>query len=326
MNRLETRYLGLLLKSPIIVSSSPFTANLENIKKAEAAGAGAVVVKSIFEEQILSEIVSVDSYADYPEAADYLKSYIMENSLGLYLELIQAAKHECRIPIIASINCTAKGDWINFARVMENAGADALELNIFQLPTNKELSSEQIQKNYLEIVAMVRDAVTIPVSVKLAQNFTNPLEIVRELYYRNIKGVVLFNRFYTPDIDIEQRTMTSGGVWSGTSELGNVIRWSGLVSGNLPLVDVAASSGVHTGEDAVKVMLSGAKAVQVCTALHNGGYEAITAMNLFIDEWMRRSGFEQTTEFIGHLSSSNVRDTKAYERTQFMRYFSNISE
>ncbi|MEG2479442.1 MAG: diguanylate cyclase, partial [Mucinivorans sp.] len=124
MNRLETRYLGLLLKSPIIVSSSPFTANLENIKKAEAAGAGAVVVKSIFEEQILSEIVSVDSYADYPEAADYLKSYIMENSLGLYLELIQAAKHECRIPIIASINCTAKGDWINFARVMETAGAD----------------------------------------------------------------------------------------------------------------------------------------------------------------------------------------------------------
>lgn len=314
------------LKSPIIVSSSPFTSTLENIKRAEAAGAGAVVLKSIFEEQILSEVASIDRYSDYPEAADYLKSYIMDNSLGLYLQMIQQAKHECTIPIIASINCSDKGEWINFARVIENAGADALELNIFQLPRNKELSSVEVQSRYLDIVGTVRDAVSIPVSVKLAQNFTNPLEMVRELYYRNIKGVVLFNRFYTPDIDIDTMTMSSGRVWSSPDELGNIIRWSGMVSGDIPLIDIAASSGVQTGEDAIKVMLAGAKAVQVCTAVHNGGYEAITKMNKAINEWMQGKGFELTSAFIGKLNSRNVRDTKAYERTQFMKYFSSYQE
>lgn len=322
MNILETKYLGLKLKNPIIISSSGLTSDLEKIKKAEAAGAGAVVLKSIFEEQILSEVANVDKYNDYPEASDYLRTYLTENTLGEYVRLIQRVKNECNIPVIASINCTDGGAWVNFAQVIEDAGADAIELNIFRLTSDKDLSVEQIEKSYLDIIGSVRDAITIPLAVKMAQGFTNPLAIIKEVYYRNIKGVVLFNRFYSPDIDIEKMTMQSSGVFSQRAELSNVIRWTGLVSGNIPLIDIAASTGIHTGEDAVKVMLAGAHAVEICSTVYQNGYEVIGEIVSFIEAWMKRHDKYSTSEFIGSMNVKNIKDPVAYERTQFMRYFS----
>lgn len=322
MKRLETRYLGLKLKNPLILSSSGLTSTIEKVKAAEKAGVGAVVLKSIFEEQILSEVAAVDKYSDYPEAADYLKGYLTQNTLGVYLKFIQDCKRECNIPIIASINCADKGDWINFAKVVENAGADALELNIFKLPTDKDEDSVEIEKRYLDIVATVRDAIAIPLAVKMARRFTNPLGIIKELYYRNVSGVVLFNRFYSPDVDVENLKVFSSDVYSSHSELSNVIRWTGMASSKVPLIDIAASSGVYSGEDAIKVMLSGAKAVEICSTVYQNGLEIIPQMLKYMDDWAMRHEYEITSDFIGKLNYNSLEDPMAYERTQFMRYFS----
>lgn len=323
MNKITTKYLGLELKSPVILSSSGLTSSLQRIKDAEAAGAGAVVLKSIFEEQIMNEVAHADSYSDYPEAADYVRTYVQENNLGLYLKLIEEAKQQCDIPIIASINCRQAGEWVNYARVIESAGADALELNIFLLPTDKELSSDEIERNYLDIIAQVKEAITIPLAVKLGTGFTNPLAIVRELYYRNVKGVVLFNRFYPTDIDIEKMTVKAGDIFSHSSELANVLRWTALVNGSLPLIDVAVSTGVHAGADAVKAMLAGASAVEIASAVYEKGLEVIGEINAFIGDWMYRHDFQVTCDFIGRMNSKNIPNPMLYERTQFMKYYSN---
>ena len=324
MNRLKTKYLGLNLKNPIILSSSGLTSSLERIKSAEEAGVGAVVLKSIFEEQILSEVANVDSYSDYPEAADYLREYMTDNSLGNYVKLIQDIKRECTIPVIASINCIDGGHWVDFAQVIETAGADAIEINIFHLSTDKNLSSEVIEKNYLDTIGSIRDAITIPLSVKLASGFTNPLSIVREIYYRNIQGVVLFNRFYAPDIDIEDMTMKSAGVFSSQTELPNIIRWTGLISGSFPLIDIAASTGAHSGEDVIKLMLAGATAAELCSAIYEKGLSVIPEMLEFMKEWMTRHSFNDTKSFVGSMNVANIDSTVAYERTQFMKYYSNL--
>lgn len=323
MDRIKTKYLGLELKSPVILSSSGLTSTLQRIKDAEAAGVGAVVLKSIFEEQILNEVAHVDSYNDYPEAADYVRTYVQENRLGLYLKLIEDAKQQCGIPIIASINCRQAGEWVDYAQVIEAAGADALELNIFLLPTDKETSSDEIERNYLNIIERVKEAVTIPLSVKLGAGFTNPLAIVREIYYRNVKGVVLFNRFYPTDIDIEKMTVKAGDIFSHSSELANVLRWTAFVNGSLPLIDIAISTGVHTGADAVKAMLAGASAVEIASVVYEHGLEAVGRINGFVDDWMRRHDFQTTRDFIGRMNASNISNPMLYERTQFMKYYSN---
>lgn len=323
MDRIKTKYLGLELKSPIVLSSSGMTSTLQRIKDAEAAGAGAVVLKSIFEEQIMNEVAHVDSYSDYPEAADYVRTYVQDNSLGLYLKLIEDAKQQCTIPIIASINCRQAGEWVDYARVIEAAGADALELNIFLLPTDKETSSDEIERSYLNIITRVKEAITIPLSVKLGAGFTNPLAIVRELYYRNVKGVVLFNRFYPTDIDIEKMAVRSGDIFSHASELSNVLRWTAFVNGSLPLVDVAVSTGVHTGADTVKAMLAGASAVEIASVVYEKGLGVIGEMNAFVGDWMRRHEFQTTRDFIGRMNAKNIPNPMLYERTQFMKYYSN---
>lgn len=323
MDRIKTKYLGLELKSPVILSSSGLTSTLQRIQEAEAAGVGAVVLKSIFEEQIMSEVAHVDSYSDYPEAADYVRAYVKDNSLTQYLDLIREAKQKCEIPIIASINCHQAGEWVNYARVIESAGADALELNIFLLPTDKETSSEAIERKYLEIVTQVKEAITIPLSVKLGAGFTNPLAIVREIYYRNVPGVVLFNRFYPTDIDIEKLTVRAGDIFSQPSELSNVLRWTALVNGSLPLIDIAVSTGVHSGADAVKAMLAGASAVEIASVVYEKGLPVVGEINAFVCDWMRRHDFQTTSDFIGRMNAKNIPNPELYERTQFMKYFSN---
>lgn len=322
MKKVPTKYLGLTLNSPVVVSSSPFTATFEGIVAAEKAGAGAVVLKSIYEEQINSEVAVTDSYVDYPEAADYVKNYISENSINNYIDLIKRVKDATTIPVVASINCTTSGKWVDFALMVEKAGVDAIELNVFFLPTSKEVSASEIEIQYLNVISAVKDAITIPLSVKLSPNFTNILSITKELYYRNVKGVTLFNRFFTPDIDIETLTMTSSNIWSNQSEIHNVIRYCGMISAEIPILDIATSSGLRTGQDAIKMMLSGAKVVQVCSAIHENGLEVIGQINDDIANWMERKNFSTTDEFIGKANYKNISNSNAYERTQFMKYYS----
>lgn len=315
--------MGLDLTSPIILTSSGMTASLERIKEAEAAGAGAVVLKSIFEEQIMHEIAHQESYSDYPEASDYLRHYIEEHNLGGYLELIRKAKEETQMPIIASINCQRAGEWIDYARQIEEAGADAIELNIFLLPTDKDVEAAEIEARYLEIATQVKETVEIPVSVKLGPAFTNLLSMVKDLYYRNINGVVFFNRFYPIDIDVERMEVKVGAIYSQPTELSNILRWTAFVNGYVPLIDVAVSTGVHSGEDAVKALLAGASAVGITSAIYQKGFGVIGEMNQYIIDWMNRHDYQMIQDFTGRLNAKNIANPTLYERTQFMRYYSN---
>lgn len=319
---LTTKYLGLTLKNPLMVSSSGLTSSIEKLRAAAAAGAGAVVLKSIFEEQLIQKAGSLEAYTDYPEAADYLRTYVASGAMDEYLTLIRQAKAELTIPVIASINCTTSGDWVAYAQQIEQAGADALELNIFVLPTDPDEDSASIEARYLAVAAAVRAATELPISVKLPQGFTNPLYMIRQLYYRGIKGVVLFNRFYSPDIDLNKLQVVSGGTFSSPEELHAPLRWTALAAAKTPLIDVAVSSGVHSGEAALKALLSGAKAVEVCSVLYAQGVDYLQTMLVDMERWLADHQFSSVEAITGMLDAQREKDAAIFERAQFMKYFS----
>ncbi len=318
--QLNVNYLGLNLKNPIIVSSSGLTASLDKIKALEAAGAGAVVLKSLFEEQIMHESAAINYY-DYPEAGDYLAEYTRQHRLEQHVQLIADAKKACSIPVIASICCVTKGEWVDFAKRLEEAGADALELNIFLLPTDKELSGEELEKRYLAIVAEVAKSVKIPVTVKLGRQFTNLLNITAEIAFRGAKGVVMFNRFYEPDIDIDTMKLVSSSVYSSPEELRSILRWLALASAQGIRIDFAASTGIHDGQAVVKALLAGASAVEICSSIYKNGPEVIQKMLADIEGWMETHSYPRLSDAIGVLNYKNIENPVAYERSQFMKYF-----
>ncbi|MEG0656225.1 MAG: dihydroorotate dehydrogenase-like protein, partial [Mucinivorans sp.] len=282
---LTTKYLGLTLRNPLIVSSSGLTSSIDKVLQVARAGAGAVVLKSIFEEQIASCADSLAQYSDYPEAEDYLRGYVSGGAMNDYLELIRAASSQTTIPIIASINCTSAGSWVSYAKQIENAGAAALELNIFTLSTDPTVSAAQVEAQYLTIIDKVRAATNLPLSVKLPPHFTAPLNIVQQLYYRGVRGVVLFNRFYSTDIDITRLAPISGSVFSSPEELHNSLRYTALCAALTPLIDVAVSTGVHSSSDAVKALLAGATAVELCSTLYAHGVEYLGVILEELDSW-----------------------------------------
>lgn len=326
MKNLEVNYLGLALKNPIVVSSCGITSKIEHIVDLEKAGAGAVVLKSIFEEQIAGEAYAMHYYTDFASASDYLAEYIRMHRLNEHLDLIRQAKAQCAIPIIASINCVSSGEWTAFAREIEKAGADALELNIFLLPLDKESRTEDIEKEYLATVAKVCETVKIPVSVKIGPNFMNLPHIVQELYYRGAKGVVMFNRFFEPDTDVADMQMRSAGVLSDPSEIRQVLRWLAIASSRVGTVDYAATTGIHDGEAVVKALLAGAKVAQVCSTIYKNGNGVIAEMKEYLSRWMTDHIFVRVEDFVGKMNYRNVANPLAYERTQFMRYFSEREE
>ena len=321
MITLETDYLGLKLRNPLIVSSCSLTSTLPKLKSLEEHGAGAVVLKSIFEEQIMGETAMLERYSDYPEASDYLHNYLSDDYLRTHLELISKAKAELTIPVIASINCAHAGEWVDYARRMEKAGADAIELNIFMLPLDMTRSSDEIEQAYLEIVNKVVAAVSIPVSVKLGIRFTNILSIAQQIYYRRGKGVVMYNRFFEPDIDVDNISVVSSDPMSTSAELRNSLRTVALCSSQLPMLDIAVSTGVHSGEDAVKALLVGAKGVQICSTLYTNGLEVIRSMSDYIESWMERHTFSKIEDFRGMLSYKGTADTEDFQRVQYMKFF-----
>jgi dihydroorotate dehydrogenase (fumarate) len=322
MADLSTKFVGLKLRNPVIVSSSGLTDSLEKIRKLEEAGAGAVVLKSLFEEQILHEAGNLSAQSDYPEADDYIRHYTRTNSLDAYLDLIEGAVSATSIPVMASINCISGSEWYDFALKIEEAGAHALELNVYFLPAGRNAGSLNYEKLYLDIAEKVRSRVSIPVIMKLGQNFTNLVNLVDQLYHRGINGVVLFNRFYSPDININELKMTTSEVFSSPTDLRYSLRWVAIVSSIIEQVDIAASTGVHDGKALIKQLLAGAKAVQVCSAIYKQGPSQITAMLGELSSWMKEKNFGSIGEFRGKMNYASIPDPQVYERSQFMKYFS----
>lgn len=321
---LSTSFAGLSLKSPIIVSSSGLTSSVDRIKKLAAAGAGAVVLKSLFEEQINYEIENVSEGHDYPEAMDYIRTYARDNSLEEYLSIIREAKEAVDMPVIASINCISASEWTDFAGKIEDAGADALELNIYFLPIQKDKNPREYEKAYLNLVSEVKKKTALPLIIKLGNGFSNITWMVDQLYQRGAAAVVLFNRFYAPDINTDNLTFGSAEVLSTPAELRNSLRWIGIVSSQVKQLDLAASTGVHSGMAVVKQILAGAKAVQICSVLYRNGLDYIKDMSAEMKKWMEKNEYRSPEDFRGKMNYGSLDDPSVYERAQFMKFFSSM--
>lgn len=326
MANLKTTYMGLELANPIIVASSGLTNTVDKIKGLEAAGTGAVVLKSIFEEQINNEVsylINKDPQNQYPEAEDYIKSYTRDNSIEQHLNLIRDAKEQTNIPIIASVNCISSEEWTSIAKDFEEAGADALELNLFVVPTSRNESSEEIEQLYVDVLKEVKSQVGIPVSVKIGFYFTNLISMAEKLMANGADAVTMFNRFYEPDIDIDKMEITASEVFSSSSDIRRSLRWVGMVSAALPTLEIAASTGLHDSKAVIKQLLAGAQVAQLCSVIYIGGAQVIDGILKEIEEYMDKWNFESVEDFRGRLSYSKVGDPLLYERAQFMKYFSN---
>lgn len=325
MPNLETKYMGLKLKNPIVVGSSGLTDSVEKIKDLEMAGVAAVVLKSIFEEQINNEVkhlINRDPQNQYPEDEDYIWNFTRNNSIARHLNLLTEAKKETEIPIIASINCTSSSEWTVFAKEFENSGADALELNLFVVPTDRFKTSEEIEQHYLKIVSEVKRNVKIPVSVKIGFYYTNLVAMAEKLMANGANALVLFNQFYEPDINLDKLELTAAEVFSSPSDIRRSMRWIGLISSQLPKVEIAASTGIHDGEAVIKQLLAGAQVTQVCSTVYINGSQVIAGMLSELQIFMKKWNFKKIEDFRGRLSYRNIPDPVFYERAQFMKYFS----
>ncbi len=322
MGNLKTKFAGLELNSPIIAGSCGLTSDIKRLQEIEVAGAGAVVLKSIFEEQINMEASRSIGDNSYPEETDYIQNYIRANTVQQYIDLVKLAKERLKIPVIASINCLSNGEWISFAKELENAGADALELNTFILPLDEFKESADIENIYYDIVKQVKAQVKIPLILKIGHYFTNLPMFVSKLKALGVDAVTLFNRFYEPDIDIERMTIGVASVFSLPTDLRQSLRWTGILAGQDKQLQISSSTGVHNGEAVVKLLLAGATTVQVCSALYEQGIPAIRTMNYFVSSWMEKKSFKSIEEFRGKLSYADPGHADRYERAQFMKYFS----
>jgi dihydroorotate dehydrogenase (fumarate) len=324
MEKLTTNYLGITLKSPLIVSSSRLTSTIESLKEAEENGAGAVVLKSLFEEQINYHISSLPNSPGYPEADDYISYYTKSHSVDEYLGLIRTAKKRLGIPVIPSINCFSSKGWTDFAKNIADSGADAIEINVFFMPLDRKKSSADSEKIYFELIEKLKTAIKIPIALKIGYRFSNILYMIDQFYMRGIEGVVMFNRFYEPDIDIKRMEIIPASIFSSASERRYVLRWIAMASAQDIKIDISATTGVYSGEDAVRYLLAGADTVQVCSVLYQKGMPFLKTMNRQIKEWMAKNNFKSINDFRGKLNWLNYEKPAIFERTQFMKYFSSV--
>ncbi len=320
---LSTTYLGLKLKNPIVVSSSSQTDSVEKIKALEAAGAGAVVLKSLFEEQIVLEAEKLESSLDgtansFQEATTYFADIPLHTGSDQYVQLISSAKKAAKIPVIASLNCVSSRNWGKLARDIEAAGADALELNIYYLSTDPTRTAAQIEATYLEVVDEVRKRVKLPLAVKLSPFFTSIPNMVSQLASRKVNGVVLFNRFYQPNLDLDEMRISSQLHLSGPDDALLPMRWIALMYGRAKL-DFAATTGIHDGITALKVLAAGATVVQVCSTLfkHKAPYLAVMLREM--EAWLKEKEYGSVSEIRGTLSQKTCPNPEAFERAQYIK-------
>jgi dihydroorotate dehydrogenase (fumarate) len=320
--------MGLKLKNPIIVGASRLTDNVENIIKLEKHGAAAVVLKSLFEEQILMDIDSQrmnNIFDSYSNVENYIGFYTKQNSLNKYLKLISDSKAKTSIPIIASINCDSDGEWIEFAKKIEKAGADALELNIFILPSDSEKSGSEIEQTYFDIIKSVKSAVNIPIAVKMSYYFSGFANFATKLSETGIDSMVFFNRFFSPDINIKTQTIVSTNIYSQPSENSMVLRWAGILANKLNC-DLAASTGIHDGEAVVKNLMAGANAVQMVSGLYLNGIGDLVIILQEVEKLLEENNFSSIKDIIGIANLEKITNPQAYQRAQFMKYFSDAGK
>jgi dihydroorotate dehydrogenase (fumarate) len=316
----ETSYLGLKLKNPLIVGSCGLTNSIESIKKLAENGAGAIVLKSIFEEEILMEYNHTLKKAD-PEELDYLDYYdykIKQDNIKNYIQLIKDAKKAVDIPIIASINCTCAHEWCYFTKKIEESGADALELNIFMMPYLKDKTGADNENVYFNVADRIKKNIKIPVSIKMSHYFSNLGGFIEKLS-KKIDGLVLFNRFYSPDFDIDNEKIFAGHVYSSKYEMHIPLRWIAMTHGHTDC-DIAASTGIHSGEDVIKMLLAGADATELVTTIYQHGPEKIKSILGELEDYMKKHNYNSIDEFKGKLSLKNVENPSAFYRVQFMKY------
>jgi dihydroorotate dehydrogenase (fumarate) len=325
MPNLATTYLGLDLKNPIIVGSTGLTKSSGKIKACEDAGAGAVVIKSLFEESLQQDDLGLDSSAMmHTEAYDYIRAEVnLQYGPVEYCDLIKEAKKSVKIPVIASINCISPKWWPDFAKKVEAAGADALELNVFPVVVDAINSSANVEQVYMDILDSVKSIISIPVAMKISMFITALPHLAIQLGRKGLDGLVMFNRFVEPDIDIKEMKLKTTFPFSEGDNINHVLRWIALLSGRVKS-DLSATTGIHSSEAIVKLLLAGASTVQLASVLYKKGFKVINELLDDIDKWMKDKKFDKISDFQSKLNFMNIQTPDLYLRSQFMERVRNI--
>lgn len=323
----NVKYLGLDLKSPVIAASCGLTANIDNLLKLEVAGAGAVVVKSVFEEEIIYDIkrnthifAPVDSYG---VSYEYIAQHVAADSLSRHFAFIRDAKRRLTIPVIGSINCYSYENWLTYAKYFQEAGCDALELNMSILPYETSLSSEDVDRTFNDIIQTVKKSISIPISIKVGPYFTDMAKFMQQLSWMGIQGITMFNKSMQMDINIDSEEVCNAAVLSTPEDLYNTLRWTAILSRKLRC-DLSATMGVNTPDDVVKLLLAGATTVQVASCLYKNGVGYMRNLTTGLKEWMAKKGYQSIDDFRGKLAVKPNEKTSLVMRTQFMKYFNEI--
>jgi len=323
----STKYLGLDLKSPIIVGSCGLTADVDKMVEMEKAGAGAVVLKSVFEEQIIYDIkrnthvvAPTDNYGD---SYEYIAAHVADDSLSKHFQMIRDAKKRLTIPVIGSINCFSYENWLTYAIKFQEAGCDALELNMAILPYETSLSADDVERTISQIINTLRKSISIPVSIKVGTYFTDMAKQMQQLSWMGIQGVTMFNKSVQVDIDIEKESLQNASYLSNPEDLYNTLRWVAILSKKMRC-DISASTGVYTADDVVKMLLAGATTDQVVSSLYKHGIGTIAQLNQGLNAWMEKKGYNSLSQFRGKLAVQPNDKASVAMRTQFMKYFAEI--
>jgi dihydroorotate dehydrogenase (fumarate) len=326
MKLLETKYMGLRLKNPIVVGSCGLTATIDGLKRIAQSGAAAVVLKSIFEEEIIKEHEdtlkkSLGFQDNNLEFLDYFDYQLKDDVLKKTASLVEKAKKELDIPIIGSLNCAFSGEWMSYAKQLEKAGVDALELNVFKLPFDVNMECDAQEKLYLSIIEKVKAQVSIPVCIKIAPYSSNLAAIIKKMDDAGVNAVTMFNRFYNVDFDIMTDEVKAGDPYSSEMDYFNTLRWISIMSGKVKC-DLSASTGIHSAETAIKMIMAGATTVQLVSKLYKDGIGSIAGLLKNIELWMDRRGYVSIDEFRGSVHHEPEENAEKFERVQFMKYFS----
>lgn len=327
---LSTQYLGLKLRNPLVVAASPLCKDITNLRHMEDCGASAVVLHSLFEEQLNLEANELDRYlwdnADVSAEATSIFPDLGSYNVGPegYLEHIRRAKETVSIPVIASLNGVSRGGWVGYAREMQQAGADAIELNVYFIPTDAAADAAAIEQLYLDLVAEIRKTVTIPVAVKVGPYFSSFANMAKKLEHAGAAGLVIFNRFYQPDFDLEELVVKPSVTLSDSHELLLRLHWAAMLHGHLK-ADLAITGGVHTAEDVVKSMMAGAKVTMLASALLQNGVGYLRSLRNQLEAWLERREYESIRQMQGSMSQQNVPNPKAFQRSNYMRVLSSYA-
>lgn len=318
---ISTSFVGLQLKSPIIVGSSGLTRSVDKVKAFAEAGAGAVILKSLFEEQIEAQVASLSEHNDYTEGAEYLAHYVRAEEIGQYLELIKKYKASLDIPVIASVCCMRSESWYDFALQIQEAGADALEVNIMKVETDLFYNPTVAEQGYITLLQELKQRLRIPIIIKLSRYHTALPSLVDKLRAAGASAVTLFNRTYQTDINLDTEELSSGDVFSHKGDFAETLRFTAIVSGAIKGIEISASTGIYTWEEVTKALLAGAETTQMATVLYKEGATAIATALEGLKAWMDEYGYLSIDELRGRLNAAQTGQSNTYERVQFMRYF-----